>query len=128
MITSGVDMAVRPVPDARRNQLGTAGMVCGIVGVLVSWLGFTLLLAIVPLALGVLGIVFGVIGGNRVTSGEATNRGMAGVGVATGAIAVGLTVVCAAVPIWFMVTMGDVQNCIDSGFSESLCNGTYGIF
>lgn len=118
-----------PAPSAPRNGLGTAGMVCGIVGIVLSWLGFTLLFAIVPLALGILGIVFGVIGRKRAKRGEATNKGLATAGVATGSVAIALTVVSAVLMVGFIVVNHDqLQTCIDNGNSEIYCQDKYDIF
>jgi hypothetical protein len=62
-------------PVRRRNGMGVAALVLGIVGFLVG-------------PCGILAIVFGRIGLNRVARGEATNRG-----VATGGFVLGIVTV-----------------------------------
>jgi hypothetical protein len=76
-----------PGPTGPRNGLGTAALVCGIVGVVLC---FTVVLGIV---LGVLALVFGLIGRGRAKRGEATNRGHATAGVVLGIIGVVLSIV-----------------------------------
>ncbi|MFI8190354.1 DUF4190 domain-containing protein [Streptomyces sp. NPDC085946] len=73
------------------NGIGTAGLVLGIIAAA----GFCLW----PLAilLGVLGVVFGVIGRNKAARGEATNPGQALAGIICGAVGLVLAVVLGAV-------------------------------
>lgn len=72
-----------------RNGLGTAGMVCGIIGAVFSWIYF---LAFLTIVLGILGIIFGGVGRARVTRGEATNRGAATAGIVLGIVALALPI------------------------------------
>lgn len=67
-----------PPPRVRpRNGLGIAALVLGILAIITVYGG---------IVLGVLAIIFGVIGRNRVKRGEATNGGVALAGIITGAI------------------------------------------
>ena len=66
-------------PVRRRNGMGVAALVLGIVGVLIG-------------PCSVLAIVFGRIGLNRVARGEATNRGVAQAGFVLGVVTLGLWV------------------------------------
>ncbi|MDG4535488.1 DUF4190 domain-containing protein [Streptomyces sp. AV19] len=68
------------------NGFGTAALVLGIVGVVLS---FTMIFGIV---LGVLAVVFGAIGRAKVTKGEAANRGSATAGLILGSLALLLSV------------------------------------
>lgn len=78
-----------PVPlGMRRNGLGTAALVLGIV----SFCAFSF---VIP---PVLAVVFGVIGRNRAKRGEATNKGVATAGLVLGSI----TLVLAAVAYGFL--------------------------
>lgn len=74
-----------PVPfgAAPRNGMGTAGLVLGIIGVVLCWnpLGFVL---------GILAIIFGSIGRGRAGRGEATNRSSATAGLVLGIVAIAL--------------------------------------
>ena len=75
------------MPGAQpKNGLGTAGLVTGIIGLVLAWCG------IVGIVLAVLGIVFGGVGLARANRGEATNKGMAMTGVVLGCIALGLNI------------------------------------
>ena len=65
----------------KRNGLGVAALVLGILGLLGA-------IAVVPgVLLGVLAVVFGVIGRTRAKRGEATNGGLAVAGVVLGVLA-----------------------------------------
>ncbi|MET3803735.1 hypothetical protein ABIB25_000721 [Nakamurella sp. UYEF19] len=72
---------------APRNGLGTAALVLGIIGVVLSWTVYA------GFVLGVLAICFGGVGLGRAKRGEATNRGSAMAGLVLGIIAVALLVV-----------------------------------
>ncbi|WP_326700122.1 DUF4190 domain-containing protein [Streptomyces sp. NBC_01754] len=79
---------------APANGLGVAALVLGIV----ATAGFCFWgLGVV---LGVLALVFGIIGQGRAKRGEATNGGMALAGIILGAIAIPISAVCLAFLIW----------------------------
>jgi hypothetical protein len=85
-----------------RNGLGTASLVVGIVGLVFCW---TVLLGVV---LGVLGLVFGIIGRARAKRGEATNGGAALAGAITGGLA--LIGAVAVVVVLVTVVGGPAKN------------------
>ena len=64
-----------------RNGLGIAALCCGLVGLLI---GLVPLLFLASGALGILAIVFAIIGLRRAQRGEASNRFMAIVALGTG--------------------------------------------
>ncbi|WP_190128203.1 DUF4190 domain-containing protein [Streptomyces mashuensis] len=66
------------------NGLGTAGLVCGIIGVV---LDFTLIFWFVGVILGILAIIFGALGRGKANRGEATNKGAATGGLICGIVA-----------------------------------------
>jgi EamA domain-containing membrane protein RarD len=78
-----------PAAPQPRNGLGIAALCCGLIGVLVGLIPAVFLGSG---ALGILGITFGIIGIRRVKRGEATNRGMAIIGLITGVIAAALAI------------------------------------
>ncbi|MEW1698636.1 DUF4190 domain-containing protein [Streptomyces sp. NPDC093249] len=79
------------------NGMGTASMVLGIIAVA----GFCLYgLGVV---LGVLALIFGVIGLKKAGRGEATNRGMAIAGIVLGAIGTLVSAVFLAFIVWAVV-------------------------
>jgi hypothetical protein len=73
-----------PAARGRRNGMGTAALVLGVVGLVL-----VLLLLFSPLGafLGLLAVLFGILGIVRVNRGEADNRGQAVAGLVTGGIA-----------------------------------------
>ncbi|MFE0106679.1 DUF4190 domain-containing protein [Streptomyces sp. NPDC059009] len=75
----GYPMAMQP-----SNGMGTAGLVCGIIGVVLS---LTFILWFIGIILGILGIVFGAIGISKANKGEATNKGAATGGLICGVVA-----------------------------------------
>ena len=79
--TPGYPAPYPPFGAPRRNGLGTAGLVLGIIGVVFCWspLGFVL---------GVLAIIFGSVGLGRSKRGEASNRGAAMAGLILGILAI----------------------------------------
>jgi uncharacterized membrane protein len=70
--------------------MGTAGLVLGIIGVVLCW-------SPLGIILGILAIIFGSVGLSRAKRGEATNRGAATAGLVLGIVAVALLVLLLAV-------------------------------
>ena len=68
----------------RRNGMGTAALILGILGLVL-----VVLILFAPLGafLGLLAVIFGIVGMVRASRGEADNRGQAIAGLATGAVA-----------------------------------------
>ena len=89
-----------PGSQSARNGMGTAALVLGIVGVVLSW---TVYLGVVA---GILAIVFGAIGLGRVRRGEATNRGAAKAGLILGIVAVALLMLLVVVGLGMYSTSG----------------------
>ncbi|MCQ4084154.1 DUF4190 domain-containing protein [Streptomyces sp. RB6PN25] len=102
---------------APRNGLGTAALVLGIVGTIaaVTCLGVPL-----GLPLGVLALIFGIIGRRRVRRGEATNGGQALAGSVLGVIAVLVSIAMIA-----LVATSVVGDFFGSGTSLTSSRGTY---
>lgn len=82
-----------PPPPVQQNGLGTAGMVLGIIALVLFWTIF------VGVVCGVLAIIFGAIGRRRARDGVASNHGSATAGLATGIIAVIISLLFAAIVI-----------------------------
>jgi hypothetical protein len=78
---------------APRNGLGTAGLVLGIIAVVLSWTVW------VGITLAILAIIFGSVGLGRAKRGEATNRGSAIAGLVLGIVAIALLVLLVIVGI-----------------------------
>ncbi|MER5400535.1 DUF4190 domain-containing protein [Streptomyces sp. NPDC002599] len=100
-----------PMPS---NGLGTAGLVLGIIA--------AVLFVVWPLAivLGVLAVIFGLIGGAKARRGEATNPGQALAGVILGAVGLVLAVGVFVLIIVFAADDGGSGDAGDDGFSTSL--------
>lgn len=102
------------LPPAPSNGMGTAGLVLGILAAVVFCLW--------PLAivLGILGVIFGVIGRRKARRGEATNPGQALAGIICGAVGIALGI---GVLVFLIVVPDDSGNGGSSdgdGFSTSL--------
>ncbi|MER7738207.1 DUF4190 domain-containing protein [Streptomyces sp. NPDC096538] len=99
----------------RRNGFGIAALVLGIVGALLFWT------AIGGIALGVLALIFGVLGFRRSRRGVATNGTMSVIGAVLG----GLTLVVSSVLLAMGVAVinsdefKDYQDCIEHANSQS---------
>lgn len=102
----GAPYGVRP--PAPRNGMGTAALVLGIVGLLLS----ILVIGALP---GILAVVFGAVGLARVRRREATNRGAALTGIITGILAVAVAVALVAVGLSvFQTQFGELRNCLNN--------------
>ena len=114
---AGYPYAGWPHP-APRNGLGTAALVLGIVGTVaaVTCLGVPL-----GLPLGVLALVFGIIGRRRVRRGEATNGRQALAGSILGVIALLVSIAMIA-----LVTTSAVGDFFGMGTSLTSSRGSYG--
>jgi hypothetical protein len=95
-------------PTGPRNGLGTAGLVLGIVGVVIAFVPFAVFF-IWPVP--VLAIIFGVMGHNRANHGEATNKTVAIWGWALGAASAIIVPIVSLVIFGFLVAAGS-----DSGY------------
>jgi hypothetical protein len=103
-----------PGARTRRNGMGTAALVLGIVALVLVVL---LLFAPVGAFLGLLALLFGIFGLIRVNRGEADNRGQAVTGLITGAIALLVGVVLTvSIGTWFSTHVNDFNDfgrCLD---------------
>jgi len=98
----------------RRNGMGTAALVLGVVAVVLVLL---LLFSPIGAFLGLLAVLFGILGIMRTNRGEADNRGQAVAGLVTGAIAllVGIFFTI-SIGVWFSTHVNDFNRfgqCID---------------
>ena len=111
----GYPTAGYPAATGRRNGMGTTALVIGVVALVL-----VLLLLFSPLGvlLGLLAVVFGIVGLIRVGRGEADNRGQAVAGLVTGAVALLLGIFFTlSVGTWFATHVNDFQrfgNCMDN--------------
>jgi membrane-bound ClpP family serine protease len=104
----------------RRNGMGTAALVLGVVAlVLVILLLFSPLGAL----LGLLAVLFGILGLIRANRGEADNRGQAVAGLITGAVALLFGVLFTiSVGTWFATHVNDFRrfgNCMDKATGQA---------
>ena len=103
-----------PAARSRRNGMGTTALIVGVVALVL-----VLLLLFAPLGafLGLLAVLFGILGLIRVNRGEADNRGQAVAGLVTGGLAllIGI-VVTISVGTWFSTHVNDFNRfgqCVD---------------
>jgi hypothetical protein len=104
-----------PPAGGRRNGMGTTALVVGVVAlVLVVLLLFSPLGAL----LGLLAVLFGILGLIRVNRGEADNRGQAVAGLVTGGLALLFGILFTiSVGTWFATHVNDFRrfgNCMDN--------------
>ena len=81
-----------PFATPPRNGMGTAGLVLGIIGVVLCW-------SPLGIILGILAVIFGGVGLARAKRGEATNRGPAMAGLVLGIVALVVLVVLLSIGI-----------------------------
>ncbi|MER5277639.1 DUF4190 domain-containing protein [Streptomyces sp. NPDC002809] len=98
------------------NGMGTAAMVLGIVAICLFCV-----YGIPSLILGILALIFGIIGRKRVARGEADNSGQALAGIILGSIGIAIGVVIIGGLIWLFATHADEFN-DDSTYGDD----TYG--
>jgi hypothetical protein len=101
-------------PPRRRNGMGTAALVLGVVALVLVLL---LLFSPIGAFLGLLAVLFGILGIMRANRGEADNRGQAVAGLVTGAIALLVGVFFTiSIGVWFSTHVNDFNRfgqCID---------------
>lgn len=110
---------------ARRNGLGTAALILGVLAVLTSW---TVLFG---LALGVTAVILGAVGRRRSRRGEADNGGVALAGLITGLVGALLSTALLAFGIAFYLGHTDsfsrYADCMQQATTSSqqnACNNT----
>jgi hypothetical protein len=104
-----------PAATRRRNGMGTTALVLGILALVL-----VVLLLFSPLGafLGLLAVLFGILGLIRANRGEADNRGQAVTGLVTGAVALIFGILFTiSVGTWFATHVNDFRrfgNCMDN--------------
>ncbi|GGY35621.1 DUF4190 domain-containing protein [Streptomyces omiyaensis] len=105
-----------PLPG-QYNGMGTAGMVLGIIGTCLFWF-----YGVPSIILGVLALIFGILGRKRANRGEASNGGAATAGIVLGAVSTVLGAAFIALVVWAVVsydTYEDEDGGGDTGTSTS---------
>jgi hypothetical protein len=104
----------------RRNGMGTAALVLGVVALVLVLL---LLFSPIGAFLGLLAVLFGILGLIRANRGEADNRGQAVAGLVTGAIALLAGVFFTiSIGVWFSTHVNDFNRfgqCIDDAVGSA---------
>ncbi|MEV0091802.1 DUF4190 domain-containing protein [Streptomyces sp. NPDC050738] len=100
-----------PMQQQPRNGLAVAGLVVGIVGVLFGFLFFMFWLSG---PLGILALIFGIVGLGRVRKGQADNKAMAIAGTALGGVATVLAVIGLVITVFIVKDVADDLKDIDS--------------
>jgi hypothetical protein len=100
-----------PPLNAPKNGLGTAALVIAIIALFSVFGG---------VVLGVVAIILGVIGLQRVNRGEATNRGVAVAGIVLGILSIIEAIVAIALSIWWFNSIGgtDYVDCVSRADSD----------
>ena len=116
----GYPTAGYPAARARRNGMGTAALVLGVVAIVL-----VLLLLFSPLGafLVLLAVIFGIVGSARANKGEADNRGQAVTGLVTGGLALLLGIFFTiSIGVWFSTHVTDFNRfgqCVNDATGEA---------
>lgn len=114
-----------PTMEAPKNGFGIASLILGILGLFGSFI----LIGIVP---ALIGLVLGIIGYRRVTSGEANNRGVAIAGIITSVLALMIAIAMVALfaAVFNSEEFRDLTECLENANNEAEavenCNFTFG--
>lgn len=95
-------------PPAPKNGLGTAGFVLGLLATLFAVIP---IIGVVAWPLGILGLIFGLVGLSRASNGMATNKGLAVAGAVLSAVAL---VICMVWVAAFGTAAGEIDAEIDA--------------
>jgi membrane-bound ClpP family serine protease len=116
----GYPTAGYPPARARRNGMGTAALVLGVVAIVLVLL---LLFSPVGAFLGLLAVIFGIVGIARANKGEADNRGQAVTGLVTGGLALLLGIFFTiSIGVWFSTHVTDFNRfgqCVNDAVGEA---------
>jgi hypothetical protein len=101
---------------APRNGMGTAALVLGILAIVLCWT------AVGGIILGVLAVIFGILGIRRAGQRIATNKGMAISGLVTGIVGLIIGVIFAVAVGSFLSifggTVSDYTNCVQQANND----------
>ncbi|MFD2418316.1 DUF4190 domain-containing protein [Amycolatopsis pigmentata] len=95
---------VTTAPAQRKNGLGTAGFVLGLIGVIFA---FIPLIGVVAWPLTILGLIFGIVGTLRANKGQADNKGLAISGLVLSVVGL---IICVIWTAAFGKAVNDVAN------------------
>jgi hypothetical protein len=116
----GYPTAGYPAARPRRNGMGTAALVLGVVAIVLVLL---LLFSPIGAFLGLLAVVFGIVGIARANKGDADNRGQAVTGLVTGGLALLLGIFFTiSIGVWFSTHVTDFNNfgqCMDDAVGSA---------
>ncbi|MEU2544935.1 DUF4190 domain-containing protein [Streptomyces roseolus] len=96
--------AYGPMPG-QYNAMGTAGMVLGIIGTCLFWF-----YGVPSIVLGILALIFGILGRKRARRGEATNGAAATAGIVLGIVSVVLGAALIALLVWALLRMEEYED------------------
>jgi hypothetical protein len=103
--------------NAPKNGFGIAALVLGILAIVLSWS------AVGGILLGVLAIIFGILGIRRAGRGQATNKGMAISGLVTGIVGLIIGIIVAVALGSFLSVFGgsvnDLKTCLQNAGQDS---------
>lgn len=102
-----------PHPMQRRNGIGVAALVVGIVSLLLCWF------PVVGFILGVVALVFGIVGTRRTARREADNHGQAIAGLVLGVIAALVGILSTAVVVRAWPDLHTYVNCVSSANTQA---------
>lgn len=108
-------------PVKQSNGMATAALTCGIVGILVAWMPFVVVIGI---GLGVLALVFGIKGLKR-SSTAGSGRGVAIAGIVTGGLALLTAIVGVVLSVLLFTVVADFiePGPVDTDITECRLDG-----
>lgn len=95
-------------PPTPKNGLGTAGFVLGLLAALFAMIP---IIGVIAWPLGILGLIFGLVGISRVSNGTATNKGLTIAGAVLSAVAL---VICMVWIAAFGTAAGEIDAELDA--------------
>ncbi|MBW1601567.1 DUF4190 domain-containing protein [Streptomyces sp. JJ66] len=102
-------------PPSPKNGFGIAALVLGIIAVLLFWT------AIGGILLGLLAVIFGILGWRRKKRGEATNGGMSIIGLVLGAVAIigSVIVLIAGIALFSSEEFSNLTDCLQQAETQA---------
>ncbi|MFD4371690.1 DUF4190 domain-containing protein [Streptomyces sp. NPDC058486] len=97
------------------NGMGTAGMVLGIIGTCLFWF-----YGLPSIVLGVLALIFGLLGRKRVQRGEAGNGGAATAGIVLGVVSTVLGAAVLAFVVWLFLRIDEYEESEGGGTTSAV--------
>lgn len=101
-----------PPPQPMKNGVGTAGFVCGLLGIIFAWIP---IIGVIAWPLVIVGLILSWVGLNNAKKGRADNKGLAIAGIVCSAIGLFICIIWASV----FASAASTPNPIEQGLSAA---------